>query len=106
MIYLEFEKPIVELESKIAELRALSNHESMNLKEEIARLEKKSQSLTQDIFSKLSVWECTQLSRHPQRPYTTDYIENTFDTFEELHGDRNFSDDPSVLCGIVTIDQI
>ncbi|MCB0272682.1 MAG: acetyl-CoA carboxylase carboxyltransferase subunit alpha [Bdellovibrionales bacterium] len=106
MMYLEFEKPIVELETKIAELRALSDHKSMNLKEELARLEKKVETVTNDIFSKLTVWERTQLSRHPQRPYTIDYIENAFDEFEELHGDRNYADDSSMICGIIKIDQI
>ncbi|MCB1198280.1 MAG: acetyl-CoA carboxylase carboxyl transferase subunit alpha, partial [Deltaproteobacteria bacterium] len=105
MMYLDFEKPIVELETKIAELRALSDHKNMNLKDDLTRLERKVESVTHDIFSKLTVWERTQLSRHPQRPYMLDYVENAFDGFEELHGDRNFSDDPSLICGIATIDQ-
>jgi len=106
MMYLEFEKPIVELETKIAELRTLSDHKSMNLREELARLEKKVDTVTQDVFAKLTIWERTQLSRHPQRPYTLDYLEHSFDAFEELHGDRNFSDDPSMICGIATLDDL
>lgn len=106
MMYLDFEKPIVELETKIAELRALSDHKSMNIKDELSRLERKIEMVTNDIFKNLSVWERTQLSRHPQRPYTLDYIEHAFDEFEELHGDRNFSDDLSIICGIATIDKI
>jgi acetyl-CoA carboxylase carboxyl transferase subunit alpha len=104
MMYLPFEKPIIDLETKIAELRALSSSKSMNISEDVSRLEKKVETVTSDIFAKLTVWEKTQLSRHPQRPYTLDYIEHICDHFEELHGDRNFSDDPSMICGIGTID--
>lgn len=104
-MYLDFEKPILELEGKINELRALSSGESMDLKDEIVKLEKKVDKLIVDIFSKLTPWERTQLSRHPQRPYALDYIQSVFDTFKELHGDRNFSDDPAIIGGIGVLEE-
>lgn len=103
-MYLDFEKPILELEAKINELRALSSGPDVDLKDEISKMEKKVDKLIGDIFAKLSPWERTQLSRHPQRPYALDYIQSIFDTFKELHGDRNFSDDPAIIGGIAMLD--
>lgn len=104
-MYLEFEKPILELEGKINELRALSSGENVDLQDEISKLEKKTDKLIGDIFSKLTPWERTQLSRHPQRPYALDYIQSLFETFRELHGDRNYSDDPAIIGGIAIFNQ-
>lgn len=104
-MYLEFEKPILELEGKINELRALSSGENVDLKDEIGKLEKKVDKLITDIFAKLTPWERTQLSRHPQRPYALDYIQSLFETFRELHGDRNYSDDPAIIGGIAIFNQ-
>lgn len=104
-MYLDFEKPILELEGKINELRAISSGENMDLQDEIQKLEKKADKLIVDIFSKLTPWERTQLSRHPQRPYALDYIQSIFESFKELHGDRNFSDDPAIIGGIGILDQ-
>ncbi len=103
-MYLDFEKPILELEGKINELRAISSGENMDLQDEIQKLEKKADKLIVDIFSKLTPWERTQLSRHPQRPYALDYIQSIFESFKELHGDRNFSDDPAIIGGIGILD--
>lgn len=104
-MYLDFEKPILELEAKINELRAISSGDNVDLQDEIFKLEKKADKLIGDIFAKLSPWERTQLSRHPQRPYALDYIQSIFDSFKELHGDRNFSDDPAIIGGIGYLDQ-
>ncbi len=98
--FLDFEQPIAELQAKIEELRLVGNDNEINIQEEIERLEGKSRSLTESIFSNLSSWQISQLSRHPQRPYTLDYIERLFDGFEELHGDRAYADDPSIVAGI------
>ncbi len=98
--FLEFEQPIAELEAKIEELRYVGDDNEVNLTEEIARLQAKSKSLTEQIFSNLSAWQVSQLARHPQRPYTLDYIERLFTEFEELHGDRTYADDPSIVGGI------
>jgi acetyl-CoA carboxylase carboxyl transferase subunit alpha len=103
-MYLDFEKPILELEAKINELRAISGGDRVDLQDEIFKLEKKTDKLIGDIFSKLTPWERTQLSRHPQRPYTLDYIQSMFDSFKELHGDRNYSDDPAIIGGIGYLD--
>lgn len=98
--YLDFEQPIAELAEKIEELRNVADGSSVNLTEEIGRLESKSQTLTKQIFSNLTAWQVAQLARHPQRPYTLDYLEALFTDFEELHGDRSFSDDPAIVSGI------
>ncbi|MCK5859032.1 MAG: acetyl-CoA carboxylase carboxyltransferase subunit alpha [Abyssibacter sp.] len=98
--YLDFEQPIAELAEKIEELRNVADGSTVNLTEEIARLESKSQTLTKQIFSNLTAWQVAQLARHPQRPYTLDYVEALFTDFEELHGDRSFSDDPAIVAGI------
>ena len=100
MNFLEFEQPIAELEAKIEELRYVGDDSEININEEIIRLQKRSDELTASIFSSLSTWQYSQVARHPQRPYTLDYIERIFSDFEELHGDRSFADDPALVCGI------
>ena len=102
--FLEFEKPIAELEAKIEELRYLGDDNGVNIAEEIANLESRSKELTEELFSDLSAWQISQLARHPQRPYTLDYIERLFTDFEELHGDRAFADDPSIVGGVARLD--
>jgi acetyl-CoA carboxylase carboxyl transferase subunit alpha len=98
--FLEFEQPIAELEAKIEELRYVQDDSAVDISEEISRLQKKSASLTRDIYGRLSAWQISQVARHPQRPYTLDYIQGLFGDFEELHGDRAFADDPSIVGGI------
>ncbi len=101
--YLDFEQPIVELEAKIAELKGLGPEQQLNLDDEIARLEKKCQDQTQKIFSELTDWQIAQLARHPQRPYTLDYIPLIFDAFEPLHGDRQYADDKAIMGGLAKL---
>jgi len=98
--FLDFEQPIAELEQRIEELRFVQDDSAVDISEEIARLTKKSQSLTKDIYGKLSPWQVAQVARHPQRPYTLDYIGMLFTHFEELHGDRMFADDASIVGGL------
>ncbi len=98
--FLDFEQPIAELEAKIRELRFVGDDKEININDEISRLQKKSKELITSIFSSLSAWQISQVSRHPSRPYTLDYIQRIFTDFDELHGDRNFSDDPAIICGI------
>lgn len=98
--FLEFEQPIVELQAKIEELRYVTDDSDINITEEISTLEKKVESLTTSIFSKLTPWQISQLARHPNRPYTFDYIDRMFDDFEFLHGDRCYGDDKPMLGGI------
>jgi len=98
--FLDFEQPIAELESKIEELRYVQDDSALDISEEIGRLQKKSQGLTKDIYAKLSPWQISQVARHPQRPYTLDYLQNIFTDFEELHGDRAYSDDPAIVGGL------
>src|SRR5574340_615327 len=98
--FLDFEQPIAELEARIEELRFVQDDSAVDISEEIGRLQKKNQTLTKDIYAKLSAWQVSQVSRHPQRPYTLDYIQNIFTDFEELHGDRAFSDDPAIVGGL------
>ena len=98
--FLDFEQPIAELEGKIEELRYVQDDSALDISEEIGRLQKKSQSLTKDIYGKLSSWQISQVARHPQRPYTLDYLGGIFTDFEELHGDRAFSDDPAIVGGL------
>lgn len=100
MNFLEFEQPIAELDAKIEELRYVGDDSEININEEIIRLQKRSDELIASIFSSLSAWQYSQVARHPQRPYTLDYIERIFSDFEELHGDRSFADDPALVCGI------
>ncbi len=102
----EFEKPIVELERKIQDLKELSFVENGEMTDELNRLEKKAMKLRQDIYTKLTRWQRVQLARHPQRPYTLDYVERMMDHFMELHGDRYFSDDPAIVSGIGQLDHI
>ena len=97
--FLDFEQPIADLQAKIEELRLVGNDNSLNISEEIARLQDKSSALTESIFGNLSSWQISKLSRHPRRPYTLDYIEHIFTEFEELHGDRHFSDDAAIVGG-------
>lgn len=98
--FLDFEQPIAELEAKIEELRLVSSDTEINISDEIARLQQKSQELTRATFSSLNSWQIAQLARHPQRPYTLDYINRIFTDFDELHGDRHFRDDAAVVAGI------
>jgi acetyl-CoA carboxylase carboxyl transferase subunit alpha len=98
--FLEFEQPIAELETRIDELRFVQDDSAVDISEEIQRLTKRSQSLTKDIYGKLSPWQVAQVARHPQRPFTLDYIQALFTHFEELHGDRTFSDDASIVGGL------
>lgn len=98
--FLDFEQPIAELEEKIEELRRVGSDSNVNISEEIEDLQDKSNELTQSIFAKLNSWQISQLARHPQRPYTQDYIQRLFTDFEEFHGDRAFADDPSIIGGI------
>lgn len=101
--YLDFEKPLIELEQKIHELREYST-ETVDFSSEIKKLEKKSEKLREEIFSNLSRWQRTQLARHVNRPFTLDYVENIFTDWFEVHGDRNFRDDPALVCGFARID--
>ncbi|MDQ6681197.1 MAG: acetyl-CoA carboxylase carboxyltransferase subunit alpha [Pseudomonadota bacterium] len=98
--FLEFEQPVAELESKIEELRYVQNESAVDISDEIDRLSKKSLLLTKDIYSGLTPWQVTQIARHPQRPYTLDYVGEIFTEYQELHGDRAFSDDQSIVGGL------
>jgi acetyl-CoA carboxylase carboxyl transferase subunit alpha len=98
--FLDFEQPVSELESKIEQLRFVQDDSALDISEEIGRLKKKSQSLTKDIYAKLTPWQISQVSRHPQRPYTLDYIKHLFTDFEELHGDRAYADDKAIVGGL------
>jgi len=102
--FLDFEQPIAELQAKIEELRLVGNDNEINIQEEIERLEGKSRSLTESIFSNLTPWQISQLARHPLRPYTLDYVSRIIDDFEELHGDRAFADDKAIVAGLGRID--
>ena len=98
--FLEFEQPVSDLESKIEELRYVQNESAVDISEEIDRLGKKSLQLTKDIYSSLSPWQVTQIARHPQRPYTLDSVNEVFTDFQDLHGDRHFADDQSIVGGL------
>ena len=102
--FLEFEQPIAELEAKIEELRYVQDDSALDISEEIERLQQKNQSLTKEIYAKLTAWQISQVARHPQRPYTLDYIQGMFTDFEELHGDRAYADDPAIVGGIARFD--
>jgi acetyl-CoA carboxylase carboxyl transferase subunit alpha len=104
--FLDFEQPIAELESKIEELRYVQDDSALDISEEITRLQKKSQSLTKSIYGKLTAWQVAQVARHPQRPYTLDYIGKIFTDFEELHGDRAFADDPAIVGGLARFNHL
>ena len=98
--FLDFEHSVAELESKIEQLRYVQDDSALDISEEIGRLQKKSQTLTKDIYAKLTPWQISQVSRHPQRPYTLDYIQSLFTDFEELHGDRSYADDAAIVGGL------
>lgn len=100
MNFLDFEQPIAELDAKIRELRYVGDDKEININDEITRLQKKSKDLISSIFSSLTDWQISQVARHPARPYTIDYIQRLFTDFDELHGDRSYSDDPAIVCGI------
>lgn len=102
--YLDFEQPIAELEAKINELRLMGNDSNLNLSDEIERLRAKADQLTRSIFSKLTPWQVSQMARHPQRPYTLDYVKHLFTDFVEMHGDRAFADDAAIVGGIARLD--
>ena len=103
--FLEFEKPIEELSAKIEELERVSQTQNLDLSEQINKLEDRRQKVTHDIFSSLDPWQITQIARHPMRPYTLDYVGFVIAGFQELHGDRMFADDRSIIAGIGKIDQ-
>ncbi|HYF60390.1 MAG TPA: acetyl-CoA carboxylase carboxyltransferase subunit alpha [Burkholderiaceae bacterium] len=98
--FLDFEQPIAELEAKIDELRFVQDDSAVDIADEIQRLEKKSQSLIKDTYAKLSPWQVALVARHPQRPYTLDYVASMFTDWHELHGDRAFADDPAIVGGL------
>jgi len=102
--FLDFEQPIAELEAKIDELRYVSDDADVNINEEVTKLREKSRTLTENIFANLTPWQISQLARHPQRPYTLDYIGRLFTDFEELHGDRHFADDHAIVGGIARLE--
>lgn len=102
--YLDFEQPIAELEAKIEELRLVGSDAELNISEEINTLQEKCRSLTESIFANLSPWQISQLARHPRRPYTLDYIKHIFTEFDELHGDRHFANDPSIVGGMARLE--
>ncbi len=102
--FLDFEQPIAELEAKIEELRHVTSESKVNIKDEIGKLQAKSRQLTKHIFSNLTPWQITQLARHPQRPYTLDYIAAVFTDFQELHGDRMYGDDLAIVGGLARLE--
>jgi acetyl-CoA carboxylase carboxyl transferase subunit alpha len=102
--FLEFEQPIAELEAKIDELRYIGDDADVNISDEVTKLEAKSKALTESIFSGLSSWQISQLARHPQRPYTMEYIVRLFTEFHELHGDRCFADDHAIIGGVARLE--
>ena len=99
-IFLDFEQPIAELEAKIEQLRFVQDDSAVDISEEISRLDAKSQTLTKEIYAKLTPWQCALVARHPQRPYTLDYLDLVFTDFHELHGDRNYADDHAIVGGL------
>jgi acetyl-CoA carboxylase carboxyl transferase subunit alpha len=101
--YLDFEQPIAELEVKIEELRSVGHDNDLNISDEIGKLTEKSAKLTAKIYSSLTPWDIVRVARHPQRPYTVDYITRIFDDFEELHGDRQFADDAAIVGGLARL---
>ena len=102
--YLDFEQPIAELVAKIEELRYVGDDAEINIGDEISKLEEKSRSLTKNIFNKLDAWQTSKLARHPMRPYTLDYIDRIFTDFQQLHGDRAYSDDAALVGGLARLD--
>ena len=104
--FLDFEQPIAELEQRIEELRFVQDDSAVDISEEIQRLAKKSQALTKEIYAKLTPWQVAQVARHPQRPYTLDYLGMLFTGYEELHGDRSFAEDASIVGGLARFDGV
>src|ERR1700687_6185362 len=102
--FLDFEQPIAELEAKIEELGHVTSDDKVNIEDEIGKLRAKSRALTRSIFSNLTPWQITQLARHPQRPYTLDYIGAIFTDFHELHGDRMYADDTAIVGGLARLE--
>lgn len=102
--FLDFEQPIAELEAKIEELRKVEFDNDINISDTLKQLEEKSEMLTETIFASLSDWQISQLSRHPERPYTLDYIKYMMSDFHELHGDRAYADDPAIVCGLAKLE--
>jgi len=102
--YLDFEQPIADLEEKIEELSNVGGSDDLNLADEVARLREKNQALTAKIYSDLSPWDIVRVARHPQRPYSLDYIHHIFTEFDELHGDRHFGDDKAIVGGIARLE--
>ena len=102
--FLDFEQPIAELEAILQELRNVESDNNINISDALKQLEDRCGALTESIFSNLSDWQISQLSRHPGRPYTLDYIEHIFTDFHELHGDRTYADDPAIVCGMARLD--
>jgi acetyl-CoA carboxylase carboxyl transferase subunit alpha len=98
--FLDFEQPIAELEQKIEELRFVQDDSAVDISQEIERLSKKSRELTKDIYGKLTAWQISKVARHPQRPYTLDYVNAVCTDFEEMHGDRSFADDAAIVGGL------
>jgi acetyl-CoA carboxylase carboxyl transferase subunit alpha len=104
--FLEFEQPISELETKVEELRFVQDESAVDISEEISRLQKKSETLTKDIYAKLTPWQVSKVARHPQRPYTLDYVREIFTDFHELHGDRSFADDKAIVGGLARLNGV
>ncbi len=102
--YLDFEQPIADLEAKVEELQMVGNDNKLNITDEIAKLREKSRKLTENIYKDLTSWQVVQVARHPQRPYSMDYIQRIFTDFEELHGDRHFGDDKAIVGGLARLD--
>jgi len=102
--FLDFEQSVAELETKIEELRFVQDESSVDISDELKTLSEKSQQLTKELYENLSPWQVSQVARHPQRPYTLDYIAALFTDFHELHGDRVFADDQSMICGLARFD--
>lgn len=102
--YLDFEQPIAVLEGKIEELQLVGNANDLNIADEIAKLREKSTKLTESIYSNLTAWDVVKVARHPQRPYTSDYIKRVFTDWDELHGDRHFGDDKAIIGGVARLD--
>ena len=102
--YLDFERPIVDLENRLEQLQRLDDGKDKSVREEAAKLERKIGKIRKEVFSNLTRWQITQLARHPNRPYTLDYINLVFKNFLEIHGDRAFRDDPPVVCGFAELD--
>jgi acetyl-CoA carboxylase carboxyl transferase subunit alpha len=102
--FLDFEQPIAELEAKITELRNVQFDNNINISDALRQLEDRSAALTESIFSDLTDWQISQVSRHPARPYTLDYVDLLFTEFHELHGDRTFADDPAIVCGLARLE--